>query len=205
MYSYLLLLLISLLLLSLLFLSLVFYFDTCLCVILGLSRRWRWSLAREHTRIYTCVYIHVYIQYYSIISCTIASCVYIYIYIIVCIIYIYKLCIHMYMYIHIHISISLSLSLYIYICVCVYTRKATCGAQISGIFYDEKVRFAQARRSIFLKYAVLLTGNTTFQNKRSAQAIYMFSSLCVVSLWRNNTFSMHVLTRKYQWVTENRG
>ena len=28
----------------------------------------------------------------------------------------------------------------------------------------------------------------------------MFSSLCVVSLWRNNTFSMHMLTTKDQWV-----
>ena len=32
---------------------------------------------------------------------------------------------------------------------------------------------------------------------------YMFSSLCVVSLWRNSTFSMHMLTRKDQWDSPN--
>ena len=31
----------------------------------------------------------------------------------------------------------------------------------------------------------------------------MFSSLCVVSLWRNSTVSMHILTRKDQWVTKH--
>ena len=31
----------------------------------------------------------------------------------------------------------------------------------------------------------------------------MLSSLCVVPLWRNSTFSMHMLTRKDQWVTNN--
>ena len=31
----------------------------------------------------------------------------------------------------------------------------------------------------------------------------MFSSLCVVSLWRNNTFSKHMLTRTDQWVTKH--
>ena len=31
----------------------------------------------------------------------------------------------------------------------------------------------------------------------------MFSSLCGVSLWRNKTFSMHMLSRKDQWVTKN--
>ena len=53
-------------------------------------------------------------------------------------------------------------------------RKPRCGAPVFGIFYVEK-------------------GVLTW-------AIYTFSNLCVVSLWRNNTFSMHMLTRKNQWV-----
>ena len=46
-------------------------------------------------------------------------------------------------------------------------RKAACGAQIFGIFYDEKnVRLGETLH--FNKHAVLWRGNTTFQNKCSA-------------------------------------
>ena len=61
----------------------------------------------------------------------------------------------------------------------------------------------------FKSCAVLWWGNTTFEHKRFAEAIYMIpvvkfmQSLCVVSPWRNNTFSMHMLTRRDQWVTQD--
>ena len=47
-------------------------------------------------------------------------------------------------------------------------RKAACGAQIFGMFYDDKSVFRLGETLHFKTHAVLLRGNTTFQNKRSA-------------------------------------
>ena len=75
--------------------------------------------------------------------------------------------VYIYIYIYIYICKHAYVYMYIYIYIYIYMRKANCGAQIFGIFYDEKV-FRLGETLNFKKYAVLLRGNTTFQNKRSA-------------------------------------
>ena len=93
-------------------------------------------------------------------------------------------------YIHIHIHTY------------VYINKARCGDFILTHFML-KYSVSLRRDAAFQKSVCFIVGNTTFENKPSSQAIYMFSNVCVVSLLRNNTFSMPVLTRKDPWVTKN--